>query len=337
MAGIRAVMVRYLAINYELQRKREGVSWEVLAEACFSMLDEAGYSPSAPPSRRTVMSDIKTMRDGSLGYEAPIEYRKRLGYRYTDALFSITNSPILLDDVRMLRQISGWLRQLTNGQLPINLDDLITRVEDSLKTYEKKEPSLILFETARDAFGKQWMRPLYDSILNKQALDITYRPFVDPVINGAISPYILREYNNRWFLLAYHHDFRKILTFALDRIISINTLQLTDFYIDPSFSVKHWFKDVIGVSKPFGKQAFQIHILATEIRAKYLRTKPLHNSQIEGETANKLVNFSIHVIPNYELEMQLLSFGEDVEVVAPAALRLRLQDRLRSALSRYDS
>ena len=38
--------------------------------------------------------------------------------------------------------------------------------------------------------------------------------------------------------------------------------------------------------------------------------------------------------PNPELET-LFSFGDDVEVLAPAALRARLAERLRTAAARY--
>ena len=70
-------------------------------------------------------------------------------------------------------------------------------------------------------------------------------------------------------------------------------------------------------------------------RGQYIRTKPLHPSQhITAETAEAL-EISLRVRPNPELETLLLSFGEDVEVLAPPPLRARLGERLRTAAGLY--
>ncbi len=70
-------------------------------------------------------------------------------------------------------------------------------------------------------------------------------------------------------------------------------------------------------------------------RGPYVRTKPLHPSQhILSETLEEL-EIGLLVVPTPELETLLLSFGDDVEVVAPASLRQRLGERLQTASARY--
>ncbi len=40
--------------------------------------------------------------------------------------------------------------------------------------------------------------------------------------------------------------------------------------------------------------------------------------------------------PNFELEQQILSFGESVQVLAPIELKNRITSRLQQALSNYN-
>jgi predicted DNA-binding transcriptional regulator YafY len=67
----------------------------------------------------------------------------------------------------------------------------------------------------------------------------------------------------------------------------------------------------------------------------YIMTKPLHPSQeIEEERADGTV-FSLNVIWNFELERELLGFGESIEVLLPHRLREGIKRRLEKALKGY--
>ena len=69
-----------------------------------------------------------------------------------------------------------------------------------------------------------------------------------------------------------------------------------------------------------------------------MRTKPLHKSQREiGSDADGGVLFSIDVIPNRELERDLLGFGEDLTIISPDNICERMQERIRKSLKNYDS
>ena len=68
----------------------------------------------------------------------------------------------------------------------------------------------------------------------------------------------------------------------------------------------------------------------------YIKTKPLHKSQMTvevDEEGNGI--FQIEVILNYELEKDLLSFGESIEVLSPKSLRDTMKKRLRAAAAQY--
>jgi predicted DNA-binding transcriptional regulator YafY len=68
--------------------------------------------------------------------------------------------------------------------------------------------------------------------------------------------------------------------------------------------------------------------------APYVLSKPIHSSQISKNTTDGLL-VRIEVIPNFELEQLILSFGESVQVVSPNALKENILSRIQNSLSNY--
>jgi len=64
--------------------------------------------------------------------------------------------------------------------------------------------------------------------------------------------------------------------------------------------------------------------------ASYVQTKPLHPSQ-KSEWLDDKLPVTIEVIPNYELESLILSFGEKVIVKTPQNLIQVIKSRLSNA------
>jgi predicted DNA-binding transcriptional regulator YafY len=62
----------------------------------------------------------------------------------------------------------------------------------------------------------------------------------------------------------------------------------------------------------------------------------LHATQKEKPTENGL-EVRINVIPNYELESLILSFGERVQVLAPEWLAAKISERIKKATLLYQS
>ena len=150
-----------------------------------------------------------------------------------------------------------------------------------------------------------------------------------------MQPYLLKQYNYRWFLVGQGTGRPGLSNYALDRIERV-TVEVTQPYLPPPPNIAERFTHVVGVSVPAEVcNPELIHLRFRAGRGQYVRTKPLHPSQqVLAETANSL-EVTLHVIPTQELETLLLSFGDDVEVLAPAALREKLAARLRAAVAQY--
>ena len=64
--------------------------------------------------------------------------------------------------------------------------------------------------------------------------------------------------------------------------------------------------------------------------APYVLTKPIHPTQRHKQAPNGL-EIRIKVIPNFELERLILSFGEQVQVVSPHDFKEGIAHRIKSA------
>ena len=137
-------------------------------------------------------------------------------------------------------------------------------------------------------------------------------------------------------MFALDDEMRYISNFALDRIISVDVEEGVPFITNDDIDFEHYFDDVIGVTIPpkeFQKET--IILKFTENEFPYVKSKPMHISQrIENEEEGII---SIEVRANYELDQQVLSFGPDVEVIAPDSYRTHIRQKLADNLKYYES
>jgi len=330
-------LIRYRTIDRCLQRTTRIWTWAKLAEACQQAIQEQTGRDIDPPSRRTILQDIAFMRQPDPGFNAPIFWdRKQRTYRYTTPGFSIFEIPLSDLDLSELRHALNIMQQYRSFDQLEHFAALLTRLEERIELGNNEDLPSILFETNEQATGLRWLNELYHHIRNQRCLHLEYRPF-DPDRHEqyVFSPYLLKEYHNRWFLIGHNHVKQKTWTLALDRIMSISPHTNNSYYRDPAFRAENWFRDIIGVTILDGVDKVEVIIRASAIQARYLETKPLHHTQQIIQRHVDYTDFAYQLRPNYELEARLLSLGERVEVLQPDSLRRQIQQRLQLALQHY--
>ena len=282
------------------------------------------------------MDDLDQLRTGKLGVLLEIDYRRPRGYVLSNPQALHHLNPLQTEDLELLAELANWAAQLTYEQLPTNFAQLLQHLARHLGTRLPNSPTTLLLDRPASLDGRQHIGPLHAAVLARQVVRLDYRPYEEPPSTPTCSPYLLKEYNRRWFLVAYHHEEQRIWTYPLDRIRAVTDLRLTPYYEDPRITAEDWLRPLVGVIRPPGAEPVDVHLRTTALQACYLRTKPLHGSQEEVTPAGaERPEFRLHLIPNPELEMQLLSLGEAVEVIAPATFRDRLRGRLQAALTAY--
>ena len=321
-------------------RKGRKVTLDDLIEACNEALYDAnGYGEV---SRRTIQHDIWEMRySQALGYYAPIKVVDKKYYKYDEYGYSITKIPISSEDMAQLSEVVGLLKQMSSFRGFYGVEDVVNRLEDYVASMRYKVDPVILLESNERLCGLDYITDLHDAIMSKEPIEITYRSFHSAEAQTfCFSPYILKEFRNRWFVFGDRHDFTytPLCNLALDRIENISDAPAGERYLkDRSFQPVSYFKDMIGVTRNVESPVEHVTFIASATEAPYLRTKPLHQSQKElGTHPDGSVLFSIDVILNHELERDLLGYGEGITVLSPDNLVEKLHKRLAETLGNYE-
>jgi hypothetical protein len=331
----KLALIRYKTIDNCLQNRFRKWTLEDLMEACADSLYEyEGITKGI--SRRSVQLDIQNMRSEKLGYNAPIKIVDKKYYVYEDKNFSITNIPLSSNDMGTLHEVVGILKQFKGFNYFYELTGIITRLEDKLYKQHKGK-SYIEFEKNELLKGLNYIEPLHKAIINKKVVALRYKSFKSKEASEIIfHPYLLKEYRNRWFLLGINNKGMGVMNLALDRIEKIQE-SLTLKFVKPSFDIETYFRDVIGVSKMINQKTVAVILKIDNANAPYILTKPLHHSQkVLKHDENGMV-FSIEVVWNYELEREILGFGEQMQVLGPRRLRSRIKSRHKIAMESYDT
>lgn len=328
-------LIRYKTIDNCLQNRFRKWTLDDLVEACSDALYEfEGITKGV--SKRSVQLDIQIMRSEKLGYNAPIIVVDKKFYTYEDKNYSITNIPLTRQDLGTLSEVVDVLKQFKGFSYFNELSGMVNRLEDKIYKTQHKGKSFIQFETNALTKGLEWIEPLHKAIIHKKTLEIVYQSFkareATPLL---FYPYLLKEYRNRWFVLGLKKD-SSLLILALDRISDITIQEKEKYQKNNLFDIETFYDNTIGATKSLGQRELPIVFKVDKYNTPYVITKPLHRSQkIQKEEVDGTI-FSIDVVWNFELEREILGFGEAIEIMAPRNLRKKIKLRLNSAAQKYN-
>lgn len=325
MSTNKHALIRYRVIDKCLRQVDRAWNWKSLAAACSKEIEKV-TGKATTLSERTIKGDLQSMRnDEALGYFSPIEYdRAEKSYYYSDRNYSITEAPLNKSDSEELKSAIGLLRQFTGFQHLEGIENIIQKLE--LLAFESIAKTKRIVHLAQPAAipGQRWLDALYDSIKEEKAMMMTYKAFGKSATSFVISPYLLKEYDNRWYLYALNHSKNQLRTYGLERIEKlVPTLQ--DYIANEDFEPDRYFKDIIGITLEPKKKPQKVLIEVYGNTINYIKTKPLHYTQEELGKGQ----FQLTLIPNFELESLLLSFGENLKVLSPKALQGKIAKRAK--------
>ena len=318
MPANKNAILRYKTIDKCLQNRYRQWTLEDLIDACSDALYEyEGIDKGI--SKRTVQMDIQMMRSEKLGYNAPIIVVDKKFYTYEEHDYSITNIPLTDQDLSKLSETVEILRQFKGFSHFQELDGMVQKLEDHVYSAKTNQTTVIDIEKNENLKGLEFLDELYQSIIQKKTVKLTYQSFKARQANSFnFYPYYLKEFRNRWFLIGKKDTKKKspIMNLALDRIVKIEEGELP-YYEDESFNAETYFKDVIGVSVSPTLETVEVVLFVNNVHAPYILTKPLHPSQKLISKDYYGVTISLNVQYNFELEKEILSYGDGVKVIAP--------------------
>jgi predicted DNA-binding transcriptional regulator YafY len=335
MAQNKNALIRYKTIDKCLQNKYRQWTLQDLVDACSDALYEY-EGRDINVSLRTTQLDIQLMRSDKLGYNAPIEVYDKRFYRYADEDYSITNIPLTENDMTILNESVEMLKQFKNFSLFHDLNGVIQRLEDTIYVEKTHQSAIIHLDKNEQLKGLEHFDPIYQAIVKRICLALHYRSFKsrDAVIYQ-FHPFILKQFNNRWFVVGREEGRTQIMTFALDRIEAVDyNLELD--YSNADFDGDLLYKDTYGVTVLGDSMLMDVTLKIDQANAPYVLTKPFHHSQVLLETledGSAIIQLRVHL--NMEFDRLLLGFGPSIKVLKPKILRNRIRNRFKLAYEQY--
>ena len=351
MPANKNAVTRYYILDKLLANRYHHYSTEDLLRLVNEELAEMNQEPV---SRRTIELDLNYIENEG-PFLAEIEHYqvddvsqrtlktiKKSCHRYADPSFSIFTQKLTDDEKHLLGEAFTLLGQFDG--LP-NLEGL-ERLRESLKV--KTDRQIVSF-TKNPLEGKNLLGELFKVISQKQVVEIHFHKFDTPEVDRSVVvyPYLLKEYNRRWYLIAAVEDTGKLLSFALDRMDKFVPLPAR-CYKEYDGDLNERFEDIIGVTLIDGNPLQAILFWVSDYSKDYVATKPLHESQrhFRGEREIELRQqypmleggafFSIDCMENYELIRELTSFGADLVVLSPNEIQEKVIDRISAMNKKYE-
>jgi proteasome accessory factor B len=268
-------------------------------------LNEFGFDVS----RRTIERDIEAIRN-EFGLEITFN-RPKSGY--------------FIDHDNSFN-IESFLRFLEI----VNTAELLTEsLSDSKKTLD-----YISFDKGGGLKGIEHLKPMLQAIKEHRKIRFTHFNFQSEKSKKySMSPYLLKEYQNRWYIVGVVSGINEMRTFGLDRI---SDLELRDdlFVPSPKINPQQNFDDAIGLVYSFGSKE-KVVLSFTPSQGHYVKSLPMHKSQkILVDNADEC-RIELFLLPNFELKQQIFLHMDQVKVISPQWLVDEVKNHLMTALKRY--
>ncbi|MDP8268586.1 MAG: WYL domain-containing protein [Candidatus Tenebribacter davisii] len=331
----KEALIRYRVINSCFINKRY-VTINDLIVACEEILDKK------PIGERTIRRDLRDMKhDRGLGFYAPIAYdHQERAYKYLDRDYSINNLPLNDDEMNALIFASALLEQFQGVELLEHIPGAIQKIANHLRIRrnlkDEEHEAFIDLEKAPETFGTEFINTLIQALKNKQVLTLTYRAFdKDRSYKHTIHPYLLKEYRNRWYIFGFNDYWQGLRLYALDRIEKLEINNSVPYRACEK-PPKDYFRNLVGVTRFTGTEPEDIVLKFSEHQAPYILTQPLHESQqvIEHTDEHLIISLKVHSSP--ELEILLLGWHKEVEILEPKDFREQIKKMHREAFELYE-
>lgn len=261
------------------------------------------------------------------------------GYNFNVSLRTFQRD---LNDIRIIYKIDIRFNR-TKQMYYIDFDeknDVSERILEAFDTFNAlnitdRISSYISFENRRP-MGTENFHGLLHAIKNKKQIKFAYKRYWNEISTQRVAePYALKEFKNRWYVLATDKKDNIVKTFALDRLTELEITKC-DFTVQSGFDIENYFKYCFGIITPdAGEKPEDIILSFDPFQGKYIKSLPVHYTQqiiidSESELRIKLKLFITH-----DLIMELLSYGDTLEVLKPQSLIEILKTSFTHTLSYY--
>ena len=374
MPSNKNAVIRYMYLDQMLSDRYNKYTCEELLKKVNERLEFAGYPTIGgdqsdyeryiKSGKRVIQLDLQALQDSPFNME--IDSSEKLYgspvYRYADQTQSLFSKPLSDDEKRLLQEVLNTLGQFAGLDSFEWLNDLQEKLNDKRAfgrgEYDKEMPAprkIISFSSNDYLEGKDYLGTLFALISNKKVVDVEYEPFGEATRTIRLYPYLLKQYNDRWYLIGtplateefpYRKDF--YVNLPLDRMNGVTAVDGVE-YVDCDEYFEERYEDIVGITWIKEEEQREIVLAVKDFYTGYVDTKPLHGSQIKypDEKQKELHNkygafdgytfYSINVKPNRELYNTIYRNGESIILISPTRIRERMILEMTATLGRLKS
>lgn len=370
MPSNKNAVIRYMYLDQMLSDRYNKYTCEDMLKKVNDRLELAGYPTIGgdksdydryiKSGKRVIQLDLQALQDSPFNME--IDSSERLYgspvYRYADQTQSLFSKPLSDDEKRLLQEVLNTLGQFSGLDSFEWLNDLQEKLNDKRAfgrgefDREMDTPRKIISFSSNDYLaGKDYLGTLFALISNKKVVDVEYEPFGESVRTIRLYPYLLKQYNDRWYLIGtplateefpYRKDF--YVNLPLDRIKGTKSVEGID-YKDCDVTFEDRYDDIVGVTYIESEPLAFVTLAVKNNFVGYIDSKPIHGSQVKYTTEEqerlhvKFNAFSDYTFYGLELKLNrefynlILSFGKNVILLSPDEVRLSIINELNDTVS----
>lgn len=287
---------------------------------------------------------INKLRRHSANFEEIFDSLKReLDLQGCDFTISKRTFQRDLDDIRSLYNIeiqydfSRKVYYIDYDEQP----DVNTRMLEAFDTFNALNLSYRLsnhihFEKRRPQ-GTENLNGLLHAIRNQVQIKFVYRKFwEDNITNREVEPYAVKEFRNRWYVLARDLNDNQVKSFALDRLSELDITK-KKFQFPADFNVNNHYRYCFGIISPNDEKPQEVVLSFNAFQGKYIKSLPLHESQQVLIDNDQELRIQLTLFITHDFFMELLSYGANLKVLKPARLVNDIKKSLQASLSNYST
>jgi predicted DNA-binding transcriptional regulator YafY len=295
-------------------------------------------------SRATLQRDIEYMRTR---LHAPIVYdREHNGYHLereqpqVGAQYELPGLWFNSQEIHALLTMQHLLANLDPGgllaqhiaPLQLRLNTLLGAAQDSVGEIRNR---VLVVGMGRRALKLAHFERVGSALLRRKRLQITYYARGSgQTTEREVSPQRLVHYRENWYLDGWCHLRQDLRNFAVDSIRHIDVLEqrakdisrkTVDSVLGPGYGIFA------------GSKVTTATLRFTPARARWVGTESWHPDQLGEFEPDGSYLLRVPYTDDRELIMDILKYGADCEVIAPAVLRRAVRRELGAARRRYDN
>ena len=288
--------------------------------------------------RKSIYDDIVTLEGA--GFDVIKTSTPKKGWFIGDRELEVPEIYLLSDAVRSAKFISAKKTR-----------ELLSRLNSMLSVHQAKKLQKSVFFAPYDKCGNEEIYYSIDrislAIENRKQVRLIYSSrLFDGERNVAkdsremvINPYALTWQDDHYYLIGNHPKYDNLIHLRLDRISAVELLKTNARHFSEVCEYKEFFDTADYTKKLFGMhtgELVEVEFCCSRRITEQVLDRFSEQIFIKKVTATSF-NFTVSAALSPALVTFIMSYGKDLTVIRPEALRQMIRERAEEIIKIYDS